>query len=105
MTSSTPQVDQASFCQNDDVISVNRILVYLWFDFYLCIAIMFVNPSHIDFIVKITDVTNDGFIFHQREMFFEYDIFLSARCAQKPALRNGVTDLPPSSPFPARPSR
>ena len=60
----TTQVHQATFSQYDDLVAFQVVNVNLWLNGLFGFTIVLVQPSHIDFIVEVSDVTNDGFVFH-----------------------------------------
>ena len=39
-------------------------------------TIMFIEPSHIDFIIKMANIAHNGFIFHGFEMTSFYNVFI-----------------------------
>src|SRR5690606_34027402 len=74
MTGGTAQVNQSAFRQEDNIFSFNRVLIYLRFDFDFGISIVVVEPSHVDFIIKMADVADNGFVLHSPEMFRAYNV-------------------------------
>ena len=58
-----------------DVVEVN-----LWFDLHFAITVVAVEPCHVDFVVEVTDVTNDRFVFHGLEMTSYNDAFVASCC-------------------------
>jgi hypothetical protein len=46
------------------------VKVNLWFDRIFGLAIILVQPGHIDLDIKVADITNDGLVLHSTEMFF-----------------------------------
>ena len=84
------QIHQTTFRQNDDVVAVDVVEVHLGLDFHLGAAVGLVQPSHVDFVVEVTNVAHHGFIFHHAEVTLRYDV-LVARCgADDVGTRNSV---------------
>jgi hypothetical protein len=52
------------FRQYDDIFTIDGIQINLWFDGVFGVAIVFVQPCHIDIDIEVTDITNYRFIFH-----------------------------------------
>src|SRR5579859_81113 len=68
------QVDEAAFSQYDHVLAVDVVDVDLGLDGILCVAIVLVEPCHVDLDVEVADVTNDGLILHRAEVFFSNEV-------------------------------
>src|SRR5690625_4157125 len=77
MSCSASQVNQASFCQQNNIFSVDSILVHLRFDVDPCGSVIFLEPGNINLIVEVTDVTYNCFILHGLEMFSPNNVFVS----------------------------
>src|SRR3569833_2673655 len=65
---STTKVYQAAFSQQDDVLAIYIVNIYLWFNGIFCMAVVFVQPGNINFNIKVANVTNNGLVLHQFEM-------------------------------------
>ena len=59
------QIDQAAFCQHDHILAVDVIYIDLGFDRILGMAIVLVQPGHVDLDVEVADIADDGFVFHR----------------------------------------
>src|SRR5258708_22586259 len=68
------QVDEAAFCQDDDILAVDVVDIDLGLDGILGVAMVLIEPCHIDLDVEVTNVTNDGLVLHQAEVFFRDEI-------------------------------
>src|SRR5690554_3333571 len=77
MASSTAKVHESALCQYDNVFPLDIIQVHLGFDNVFGMAVVAVKPSHIDFVVKVSDITNNGLVFHGPEMLFTDDVFVT----------------------------
>src|SRR6185437_4629200 len=64
------QVHETAFGQDDDVLAIDVIHIDLGLDGILGMTIVLVQPGHVDLDVEVPDVTNDGFVLHQTEVFF-----------------------------------
>ncbi|MNY24737.1 hypothetical protein D3C86_1584750 [compost metagenome] len=78
MTCCTTQVYQTSFCKDDYIMPVYIVNVNLRLHCIFSIPVIFVQPSHIDFIVEVSDITNDCFVFHVLEMTTNDDVFVTS---------------------------
>src|SRR5690606_36915400 len=70
----TTQVHQTTFGQYDDFVALYIVNIHLWLNRVFGAAISFVHPGHIDFVVEVTDVADDGFVLHLAEMFLANDV-------------------------------
>src|SRR5579863_1271590 len=68
------QVDQAPFRQHDHIFAIDVVEVDLWFDRILRFAVIRIQPGHVDLDVEVTDVTDDGLVLHETEMFFRDEV-------------------------------
>ena len=69
VTGSTTEVYQAAFCQQDDILAFYIVNIYLRLHGIFGMTVVIVQPGHIDLNVKMSDVTNDGLVFHGQEVF------------------------------------
>src|SRR5690606_32831157 len=76
MTCRTAQVDESTFCQYNDVFAIDRVFIHLWFDFDFAVSVCFVEPGHIDFIVKMPNVAHYRFVFEQWEVPVRDDVLI-----------------------------
>lgn len=87
---SVVQVDQVAFCQQDDIFIVDGVFVYLWFDFGFGVAVFVVEVGNINFVIKVADIINDGFVFYYFEVFFVDDVFVVCCCYNDIGMWNGI---------------
>src|SRR5690606_1339241 len=86
------EVNESSFSKKNNLVTaVKGIDIHLRFDGIL--LRVFVKPCNIDFIIEMTDVTNDGLILHRFEVTIHYDVEIS-RCSDDDiSFFNGVVHL------------
>ena len=84
------QVYEAAFGQQDDVFAVDRVFIDLRLDADLGLAVVLIEPGHVDLVVEVTDVANDGLVFHQPEMVARHDIAVAGSGHHDVGLRHGV---------------
>ena len=78
MAGCTAQVDQPTFRQQDDPVAVRQNnVIDLRLDIFPCILS---HRSDIDFIVEMTDIADDGLIFHLDHVFMRNDLSLIHIC-------------------------
>jgi len=85
VTGCTAKVDQAAFCKNDhrvavvEGVAINRAdigrLDFLFLD--LAFANLSFKPSDVDFGVEVTNVANDGVVWHLRKVLAKDDVFVT----------------------------
>src|SRR5690554_3557885 len=93
MSGGTAKIDKSTFCKYDDVLSIYIIKVHLWFYDILGMAIVFVEPSHINFIVEVANIADDGLISHCPEMLFGNDVFVACSSHNNICLFNSIFHL------------
>ena len=75
MACGTAEIDQTAFCQQDDGMSVREdIFGDLRFDFNPFDARDGTQCRYLDFIIEMTDIADDGMIFHGRHLLCGNDI-------------------------------
>ena len=78
MTGGATQVDQTSVGQQDNAVSVGEIVaVYLRFDVDMLDAGIMFERIHLDFVIEVTDVANNGLVFHFLHMVDADDIYVA----------------------------
>ena len=93
VASGATQVHEAAFSQYDDVVALDVVQVNLWLDLGLGVAVVFVEPRHVDFVVEVADVAHDGLVLHQAEVALGHDVFVSGGGADDVSPGNGVVHL------------
>merc|ERR1712113_666488 len=89
MASGTSQVQETSRCQYDDTIAVREnIAIDLRFYIFDFDALCGLEPSHIDFVVKVTNVTNDCIVFHLLHRIDCNDVEVTGGCHEDIDLSN-----------------
>ncbi len=74
MAGGTAEIHQAAFREDEDVLAIHSVFVHLRLDLHLGAAVVFVHPSHIDLIVEVADVADDGLVLHRLEMLAADDV-------------------------------
>ena len=88
MAGATTEIHQAAFGQQNDALSVRENhVVNLRLDFF---PGAFLQRHDIDFIVKVTDVANDGLVFHGSHVRIRDDVFVAGSRYENIALVSGV---------------
>ena len=65
VTSGTSQVEESTLSKDDDTVSVWELeSVHLWFDLNLLDSWVGLETFHINFIIEMTNVSNDGVVLH-----------------------------------------
>ena len=83
MSCGAAQVYQTAVCQQNDAVSVREIItVYLWFDIDTFDTRVMFQGIYLNFIVKVTDVANNGLIFHLFHVFDTDDVDVTG-CGNK----------------------
>src|SRR6185312_5234697 len=72
------EVDKAAFRKDDHVFPVDIVYVDLGFDRVLGVAVILVEPGHVDFDIEMPDIADDCLVFHQAEMFFSNEVTTAA---------------------------
>lgn len=75
VTSSTTEVEESSFSKNNDTVSVRELeAINLRLDVDTLDARDLVESSHIDFVIEVTDVTDDGVVLHLAHLLGSDDV-------------------------------
>lgn len=79
VTSSTSQVQETSLSQHDDSVSIRE---FESFDLRLNFVLLDVRPAAqavvVDFVIEVTDVTNDSVVLHLGHMFSHDDVLVTS---------------------------
>jgi len=79
MSSGASQVHKSSLSQNDDTVSIWELeSVDLWFDLNLLDSWVGLKTGHVNFVIEVTDVTNDGVVLHLSHVLLHNDILVSS---------------------------
>src|SRR5439155_2385360 len=80
MAGRTAQVYQAAFSQQVDAMTVREgVFVHLRLDAELGNAIRLVEAAHLNLVVEMADVADDGLIFHLRHVIERDDVAVAGR--------------------------
>ena len=93
VASSATQVHEAAFSQYDDVVAFDVVEVNLWLDLGLGVAVVGVEPRHVDLVVEVADVAHDSLVLHHAEVALGHDVLVSGRGAYDVGPRDGVVHL------------
>src|SRR5215471_14562076 len=78
MPSCTTEVEKTPFSKDHDAVAIRELpLVVLWLDIDSLDAGYLLETSHINFIVEVSDVTHDCFVFHLGHVCRRDHIFVS----------------------------
>ena len=77
MSGGAAEIDQASFCQQDDVFSVDRVFIDLRLDLYTAVARIFIEPSHVDLVVEVSDIAHNGLVLHLLKVLTRNDVLVA----------------------------
>ena len=80
MSSSTTKIQQATFRQHDDGATRWKFpFINLWLDVDLRRALDLLQASHVNLIVKVTNVSNDGLVLHAQHLLTGDDVLVAGR--------------------------
>merc|ERR1719412_2501023 len=83
MARCTSQIQQPSFCQNDNSMSIlKHILIHLRFDIHPLHTLGLFQSLHVNLIVKVTNITHNRIILHLLHVTRHNNILI-ARCCHK----------------------
>ena len=78
MACRTAEIDQAAFGEHEQLTSVGQgVLIDLGFDFDFFHTFESVQGFDLDLVIKVTNVTNNGLIFHRRQVINGDDVFVA----------------------------
>lgn len=79
MSSSTTKIQKSSFSKDKDTVTIWEFpSVKLWFDFLSLDSWIVFKSFHINFVIKMTNVTNNGIVFHLSHMMGHNDSLISS---------------------------
>ena len=88
MARAATQIDQAAFCQQNDAFSVREDdMIHLRLDFF---PLVFFNRRDFDFVVEMTDVANNGLVFHLHHMVMGDDMVVAGAGYEDVGLVGGI---------------
>jgi hypothetical protein len=80
MAGGAPKVEKSTLSEHDDSMTVWELeSINLWLDLGLLDTWVSLESSHIDFVIKMTNVSNDGVILHLSHMVSHDDSLISSR--------------------------
>ena len=89
MTGRAAEINQTSFGQHDDgTPRFQRPFVHLWFDNFFLADFACFQVVHINFTVKMSNITHNGFIFHHFHVLTGNDIATTRRRHKNIAYRS-----------------
>jgi hypothetical protein len=78
MTSGTTQVQKPSFSKNNDTVTIWELKsVYLWFDLNLLDSWVGFKSLHVDLVVEMTKISNDGVVLHLGHLVLHDDTLVA----------------------------
>jgi len=78
VTSGATKIEETTFSEDEDTVSVwEDPSVELWFDVGLLDSWPSFETSHIDFVIEVTDVTDDGVVLHLGHIFSGYNLLVA----------------------------
>ena len=93
MTRSTTEIDQAALREQDDVLAVHGVLVHLGLDVVMGRAMVCLQPRHVNLVVEVADVANDGLVLHGAEMGRGHDVLVAGGGHHDVGLGTGIHEL------------
>jgi len=79
MSSSTTKIQESSFGKDKDTVTIGEFpSVKLWFDFLSLDSWIVFKSFHINFIIKMTNVSNNSIVFHLGHMMSHNDSLISS---------------------------
>src|SRR5690606_32076363 len=73
----TSQIYQATFSKNYNVLAVYSVFINLWFYLIFGMSVIFVQPRHVDLVVKVANIANDRLVLQHFKMFGTNNILIS----------------------------
>src|SRR6476660_4852798 len=93
MTRGATEIDQTPFGEHKNFAAVREsVLVDLWFDVGSLHAFGFVESVHLNLVVEMADVRDDGLIFHALHVFERDHVNVAARSDVNVTATQGVFD-------------
>lgn len=81
MTSGATEVKKSTLSKDDNTMSIWEFeSVNLWFNFDIFNSGIFLDSSHVDLIIEMTNVSNDGIVLHLCHMVGHDDALVSGGC-------------------------
>jgi hypothetical protein len=79
MSSSTTKIQESSFSKDKDTVTIGEFpSVKLWFDFLSLDSWIVFKSFHINFIIEMTNVSNNSIVFHLSHMMSHNDSLISS---------------------------
>ena len=79
MSSGASQVKKSTLSQYDDTVSIWELeSVNLWFDLNLLDSWIGLKTGHVNFVIEVTDVSNDGVVLHLSHILLHDDILVTS---------------------------
>ena len=77
VTRGTTEVDQTALSEEDDVVSVHRVFVDLRLDVVVGRTVVGLEPRHVNLVVEVSDVADDGLVLHGTEVGLRHDVLVA----------------------------
>src|SRR5258708_9772511 len=91
MAGRTSKVKEPSFRKNKNAVAVGEDpFVVLWLNVHPADAGHLLEAGHIDLIIEMSDVSDDGLVFHLRHVLGRNDLEITWRCNEDVGLFNDV---------------
>ena len=79
MTSSTAQVEETTFSEDEDTVAIGELpAVELGLDVLALDAGVGLKASHVNLVIEVTDVSNDGVVLHLSHMSGHDDVLVAS---------------------------
>ena len=79
MTSSATKIEKSSFSQHYNAVAVWEFKsINLWFDLSSLDSWVAFKTSHVDFVIEVTDVSNNSVVLHLSHMVGHYNALVSS---------------------------
>jgi len=81
MTSGATEVKKSTLSKNDNTVTIWEFeSVNLWLNFNILDSWVFLETSHVDLIIEMTNVSNDGIVLHLCHMVGHDNTLVSGSC-------------------------
>src|SRR5699024_8023048 len=77
VSGSTAKVYQSTLGQQNNILAVDGVFIHLRFNINSALSMSFIQPGYINFIVKVSNITHNGFILEQFKMFLGNNILIT----------------------------
>ena len=91
MTGCATEIHQAAFSQDENLFTISKcVTVELRFNDFLFDRSVTIQRTHLNFVVKMSNIANDGLVLHTFHILESDDIFIPGSCDINISFRQGL---------------